>query len=563
MNGNLANWKISLGVTLLLVFLVWAISSATAQGPDAQDGPQTQDDVSVAATVNSRMSYQGVLRESGLPVTGSRDMIFRFYSNGTCTTQVGSNITKSGVLVSDGLFSVELDVNQSDFNGRGLWLQVEVGGTKLGCKEVLPAPYALSLRPGAQIQGPPSAWTGAVLKSDMTGTYPAAKAMWGNSATGAAVYGESTGGVGLYGYSNTNYAVRGYTTSGWAGYFSSDSGSGIRVNTNGLRHYDDAGYFTANWGYGLYVESAHNNAIRAVGGSSDYTWQPGGPVGVVGLSTTGRGVFGSSRDQHAVEGISQNAYGVYGVGGNSSAVWQPGGVAGVVGISTTGRGVVGSSQNSYGVHGSSESSIGVYGVDGGSDPDDSFAVYAQGDIYTTDDMYVSDHLFVTGYATFFGGKSGYVVDIAQNDDNVSLQTGDVVVISGAGPAVVGEIPVIQVRRAAVRETSAVAGVVDRHYVPGKVQAAVDPKGQKKVESYTDEAAIASGEYLTVVTLGAYQAIKVDASYGAVVPGDLLVSSPNPGYAMKASNPQVGSVIGKALAGLPEGAGVIPVLITLQ
>jgi hypothetical protein len=524
MNGNLTNWKISLGVTLLLVFLVWAISSATAQGPDAQDGPQTQDDISIAATVNSRISYQGVLREGGLPVTGSRDMIFRFYSNGTCTTQVGSNITKSGVSVSDGLFTVELDVNQSDFNGQGLWLQVEVGGTKLGCKEVLPVPYALSLRPGAQIQGQPSAWTGAVLKSNMTGTYPAAKAMWGNSATGAAVYGESTGGIGLYGYSNTNYAVQGYTNSGWAGYFSSDSGSGIRVNTNGSRHYDDAGYFTANWGYGLYVESTHNNAIRAVGGSSDYTWQPGGPVGVVGLSTTGRGVFGSSRDQHAVEGMSTN---------------------------------------SYGVQGSSEHNIGVYGVDGGSNPDDSYAVYAQGDIYTTDDVYVADDLFVTGYATFSGGKSGYVVDIAQNDDNVSLQAGDVVVISGAGPAVVGEIPVIQVRRAAVRETSAVVGVVDRHYVPGIVQAAVDSKGQRKVESYTDEAAIAPGEYLTVVTLGAYRAIKVDASYGAVVPGDLLVSSPNPGYAMKASNPQVGSVIGKALAGLSEGAGVIPVLITLQ
>jgi hypothetical protein len=59
--------------------------------------------------------------------------------------------------------------------------------------------------------------------------------------------------------------------------------------------------------------------------------------------------------------------------------------------------------------------------------------------------------------------------------------------------------------------------------------------------------------------------KVDARYSPVEVGDLLTTSPTPGYAMKASDPQkaFGSVIGKALGGLNSGQGTIPILIALQ
>jgi hypothetical protein len=58
-------------------------------------------------------------------------------------------------------------------------------------------------------------------------------------------------------------------------------------------------------------------------------------------------------------------------------------------------------------------------------------------------------------------------------------------------------------------------------------------------------------------------IKVDAGYGAVQPGDLLVSSPTPGHAMRADNPQAGTIIGKALSALDEGTGTVAVMVTLQ
>jgi hypothetical protein len=66
-------------------------------------------------------------------------------------------------------------------------------------------------------------------------------------------------------------------------------------------------------------------------------------------------------------------------------------------------------------------------------------------------------------------------------------------------------------------------------------------------------------------------IKVDASYGAIKIGDLLVTSPTPGYAMRSRPVKVGgrylhrpgTLLGKALEALPNGKGEILVLLTLQ
>jgi hypothetical protein len=74
-----------------------------------------------------------------------------------------------------------------------------------------------------------------------------------------------------------------------------------------------------------------------------------------------------------------------------------------------------------------------------------------------------------------------------------------------------------------------------------------------------------GGYVSVVTLGSYKAVKVDASFGAIQPGDLLVASTHAGYAMKATDSAraANAVIGKALGGLETGTGVVPVMVTLK
>jgi len=58
---------------------------------------------------------------------------------------------------------------------------------------------------------------------------------------------------------------------------------------------------------------------------------------------------------------------------------------------------------------------------------------------------------------------------------------------------------------------------------------------------------------------------VDASQGAIEPGDLLTTSGTPGHAMKVgdSAKAQGAIIGKAMTGLKEGKGLVLVLVTLQ
>jgi hypothetical protein len=625
-------WLVSLSVTLGMLILLWAIGSAMAQGPEPQG------DISAAATVNSRISYQGVLTEGGTPVTGNRNMVFSFYTNNTCSAVAVLQVTKNNVPVTDGLFSVELDVTHAVFWGQGLWLEVEVGGTSIGCKEILPVPYALSLRPGAEIKGEPTAWDGWVLRVNMDGTWPSGKAVLGSTATGSAVYGESAGGYGVNGYSDNGYAVRGVdagteTARGYGGYFTSDNGVGvygysgadrtvsnnyapgvygrsangvgvygvsessapsagvygqastgsavrgessdgygvygysdntyavqgqsvnsvggyftsnegygIRVNTDGNNHWDHAGYFTADWGYGIYALSDENMAIRGEAGDISGMWQPGGQVGVVGIGED-RGVYGSSRDREGVYGVSVNGEGVYGSSEHSHGVygWAQG--------SATDQGYGGYfySSNYRGLYASSASSYyaGYFVNRGGSGWP---GLYVDGTLYTT------------------GAKTGYVVDICFNEGPGLLETGDVVVVTGFSEPVVGEIPVIRVHKATEAESTGVVGVVDQSFT---LEASPDDEGRSVPKPVGGAAHIASGtaispgKYLSVVTLGSFKAIKVDASYGDIQPGDLLVSSPNPGYAMRVEDPRVGTIIGKALGALVEGTGVIPVLITLH
>jgi hypothetical protein len=254
---------------------------------------------------------------------------------------------------------------------------------------------------------------------------------------------------------------------------------------------------TINWSLGAFKIYNYGN------GPSIWGWNGGNGNGIRGYATgTGLGVYGESIGNSGVFGRSTN--------GN-----------GVEGVSTSGTGVQGQGA--------------LYGV------------YSEGSLYVNGNIYAS------------GSKTGYVVDIAQNDDLVPLEVGDLVVISGAGPAVLGEIPVIQVRRATTRGRSAIVGVVDKRF-------SIEPAGKAGDEITrisTDDEPINPGDYLTIVTLGAFKAIKVDASYGAIAPGDLLVASPNPGYAMHADSPQAGSIIGKALEALPSGTGLIPVMVDLQ
>lgn len=240
----------SLTVLLAILFLtLLAAGMVIAQASDSDKGvesPYPQEALSLSDRVSARISYQGVLKEDGEPVDGTRTMTFTLYSDAVCTDTV--RIIGSGpISISNGLFTTELDVTPADFDGQGLWLGIEVGDVAIACREILPVPYALSLRPGAVISDTtskvvlnryrlPDSKYG--IRSEVGGSFDSAYGVYGRatatSGTTYGVYGETKSplGAGVYGYTSApdgeTVGVKGETLSpigyGVAGVATASSG---------------------------------------------------------------------------------------------------------------------------------------------------------------------------------------------------------------------------------------------------------------------------------------------------------------------------------------------------
>jgi hypothetical protein len=257
---------IVMGITIALLLV--GAAGAIAQRPPANPAE-------VEAPVASGISYQGRLTDpGGTPLNGTYTMRFVVYN----ASVAGSALWDSGnlnIAVENGLFNVKLGVSQAAFNGQALWLSIIVDGQTLSPRqEILPTPYALSLRPGATIVG--DALGGG--EAALSGSAP---------ATGTALRADANGGMGLYGSSTNNYGVRGSSSNSWGGYFSSSGGYGIRVETSGTDHYDHGAFITAQGGYGVLARSATNQGVRGEAGNVAGIAQPLGAVGWLALAQIG------------------------------------------------------------------------------------------------------------------------------------------------------------------------------------------------------------------------------------------------------------------------------------
>jgi hypothetical protein len=74
---------------------------------------------------------------------------------------------------------------------------------------------------------------------------------------------------------------------------------------------------------------------------------------------------------------------------------------------------------------------------------------------------------------------------------------------------------------------------------------------------------ADGQHPVALTGRVY--CQVDASFGAIRPGDLITTSQTPGHGMKVTDHSHanGAILGKAMTGLKEGRGLVLVLVSLQ
>ncbi len=147
----------------------------------------------------------------------------------------------------------------------------------------------------------------------------------------------------------------------------------------------------------------------------------------------------------------------------------------------------------------------------------------------------------TGNVYADGNFTGGGADVAERIDvTEAVEPGDVVEIDPENPG--------KFRKAREALSTRVAGVIST--APGVVL------GNRSAES---------SDARLILALAGRVPVKATAKYGAIAVGDLLVSSPIPGYAMKCPEKSqcIGAVIGKALEPLTEGVGVIEVQVMLR
>ena len=216
-------WVAGIGITLLLLALLVGLPlAARAQGPAPQG---------TAAALGTVFTYQGRLTKNNAAVNGTCDFRFSLWDAASGGSQVGSTVTKSGVSVSNGLFSADLDFGNSAFTGDARYLQVEVkcsgetSYTNLGRVALNGTPYALGLRSGITVRGSENNHVFGAVNTDSSNSNAA---LYGEtkSSTGAGVSGwntASSGGYGVYGRSTANAG----TSYGVYGKSESDLGSGV------------------------------------------------------------------------------------------------------------------------------------------------------------------------------------------------------------------------------------------------------------------------------------------------------------------------------------------------
>lgn len=163
-------------------------------------------------------------------------------------------------------------------------------------------------------------------------------------------------------------------------------------------------------------------------------------------------------------------------------------------------------------------------------------VYGEGSIYGVYAKNTNPQnfaLYVEGVAHCSSGEWGDVAEYVAS--NESLEPGDVVIIDSHSEN--------RFRRCTEVADRRVAGIISS---APTIIVGLEKPGEKKYP-------------LALAGIVPCKVIAVEP----IRPGDLLTTSTQKGYAQKASDPKLGSIVGKALEGLSAGEGIIKVLITLQ
>ena len=292
-----------------------------------------------------------------------------------------------------------------------------------------------------------------------------------------------------------------------------------------------------------------------------------------------------SRDGDSGNGINVTTSGrtSHGVNALTSGYYSNGVYALTSGYSSHGVYASTTNSNSYGLYAKTTGSTsnGVYATTAGTDSpgvrvstsnSGSAGVYAMTSGLRSDGVYAqATGPYAYGILTSSSQSSGVWADTGKSDHKYGVQTPDIIRALG-----------YETGSSDVAEFMPVTGDVSSGTV---LIIGSDGKLQPSTTSYDTRVAgivsTAPGVSLgakeegnpgdALIAVAGRVPCKVDANFGAIHPGDVLSTSDNPGFAMKAEPVNIGdikiykpsTILGKAMGTLESGTGTIEVLVTLQ
>ena len=439
-----------------------------------------------AIAQGTAFTYQGRLGVGATAATGTYDLKFSLYDAANSGNLIAGPVTNSAILVSNGLFTVTLDLGAA-FTGADRWLKISARSNGVGAfldlaplQKVTPTPYAMTA----------GNLNGVLSSSQFAGTYGnvlnfsnAANSFAGNGSSLIGVNAITLGGFGpgsfwkLLGNGGTTAGINFLGTTdnmplelkvnsqrafrlepttnspniigGYAGNFAESnllgitiSGGGKPIAVNSVR--DNSPYWPSGSDYASHFSSIGGGVANGVGSGCGYSTISGGATNGIGnadyyparFNTIGGGAFNSITESTStvisggqwnyIFGDTMNVAGGASLGctiGGGATNW----ITGYSGFDTSGATIAGGKGN-YITFGSHDATVGG-GTDNLIRGESAHAIIAGG----------SDNRVLPGTqgATIGGGRSNLVSVVAEGNPFPYPYTGYGTIAGGESNQVIG------------------------------------------------------------------------------------------------------------------------------